>query len=91
VSRSTGTNHPDDVGGKYADAQVVGASYGVKAQALSERICRENCVTVLHLFYGRFTKKVIEKFLPKTYTSWQVLPFLMFSEEKGWIAQIFNE
>lgn len=35
--RFTGTNYLDDVGGKYADAQVVGASYGVKAQALSDR------------------------------------------------------
>lgn len=35
--RFTGSNYLDDVGGKYADAQVVGASYGVKAQALSDR------------------------------------------------------
>jgi hypothetical protein len=35
--RFTGSNYLDDVGGKYADAQVVGASYGIKAQALSDR------------------------------------------------------
>lgn len=35
--RFTGTNYLDDVGGKYADAQVVGASYGIKAQAISDR------------------------------------------------------
>jgi hypothetical protein len=35
--RFTGSNYLDDVGGKYADATVVGAAYGVKAQALSDR------------------------------------------------------
>jgi hypothetical protein len=35
--RFTGSNYLDDVGGKYADASVVGAAYGVKAQALSDR------------------------------------------------------
>ena len=35
--RFTGSNYLDDVGGKYADANVVGAAYGVKAQALSDR------------------------------------------------------
>ncbi|MCX6186094.1 MAG: DUF6089 family protein [Bacteroidetes bacterium] len=63
--RFTGSNYIDDVGGKYADARVVGASYGQKAQDLSDRSIERSAdvppITHFNEFDPRSDRKIFTK------------------------------
>ena len=61
--RFTGSNYLDDVGGKYADATVVGAAYGAKAQALSDRSIERTGNGQSHFLEGdpRSDRKIFTK------------------------------
>jgi hypothetical protein len=61
--RFTNTNYLDDVGGKYADATVVGAAYGAKAQALSDRSIERTGNGQSHFLEGdpRSDRKIFTK------------------------------